>query len=41
MLFILGGKPTNGGSASWSPGFSDRTLRVHKRPVDQGFKHEV
>lgn len=39
--FISGGKPTNGGSASWSPGSWDRTAPVHRRPVVQGFKREV
>lgn len=39
--FIPGGKPTNGGSASWSRGFSDRTAPVRRRPVDQDFKREV
>ncbi len=39
--FIPGGKPTNGGSASWCRGFWDRTAPVHRRPVDQDFRQEV
>ncbi|KAF3839604.1 hypothetical protein F7725_018321 [Dissostichus mawsoni] len=36
-----GGKPINGGSASWSHGFSDRNVPVRRRPVDPGSKQEL
>lgn len=38
---VPGGKHTNGGSASWSPGFSDRTVPLHRRPVGLAYKPEV
>lgn len=41
LFFIPGGKPTNGGSASWSPGSCGRTMWAHRRPADPDFKPEV
>lgn len=41
FFFFSGGKLTNGGSANWSHGFSERKPRVLKRHVDQDFRLEV